>query len=216
MKVIKERKEFNLSVKDLIYATVERRLSNSVIPIRIRTSKGTEIHQIIQKNRKDNIKSSQREILVKFQAKVQGWKFIISGRADIIYERQGILVVEEVKSVLNINNFDLESEIANEYCLQLLLYGHHFLKLGKEIKCNLVLVDLFTGESKVLEVPPQDLSEYITNQCEIILNKWEIAQKIKLEQQERAKTVKFPFENYRPNQEEIIKSTHNCIQKRER
>lgn len=216
MKVIKERKEFNLSVKDLIYATVERRLSNSVIPIRIRASKGTEIHQIIQKNRKDNIKSSQREILVKFQAKVQGWKFIVSGRADIIYERQGILVVEEVKSVLNLNNFDLESEIANEYCLQLLLYGHHFLKLGKKVKCNLVLVDLFTGESKVLDVPPQDLSEYITNQCEIILNKWEIARKIKLEQQERAKTVKFPFENYRPNQEEIIKSTHHCIQKRER
>jgi DNA excision repair protein ERCC-2 len=43
-----------------------------------------------------------------------------------------------------------------------------------------------------------------------------MAQKIKAEQRERAKTVTFPFEKYRLNQEEIIKNTMKCIQKKER
>ena len=216
MKVIKERKEFHISIKNIIFATKKLRISNSAIPLRIRASKGTEVHQIYQKDREKTEDSFQREVLVKFQTKVQGWKFIISGRADIIFENKGILVIEEIKSVTNLDDFDLESETAKEYRLQLLLYGHYFLQLGKKIQCHLVLIDIFTEKAKIIDVPPQDLEEYIIKQCETILNEWEMAQKIKTEQRERAKTVKFPFEKYRCNQEEIIKNTQNCIQKRER
>ncbi len=148
--------------------------------------------------------------------KIQGWKFKISGRADIIYENEGILVIEEIKSVTNLDGFDLESETAKEYRLQLLLYGHYFLQLGKMIQCHLVLIDIFTEEVKIIDVPPQNMLEYLIKQCETILNEWEMAQKIKAEQRERAKTAIFPFEKYRLNQEEIIKNAMKCIQKRER
>ena len=100
MKVIKERKEFHISIKDVIFASVKTRFSNSVIPLRIRASKGTEVHQLFQKDRKKTEKSFQSEVLVKFQTEIQGWKFIISGRVDIIYESKGILVVEEIKSIM--------------------------------------------------------------------------------------------------------------------
>jgi len=216
LKVIKERKEFQISIKDVIFATKKVKLSNSVIPFSIRASKGTEIHQLFQRERKNTENSFQREVLVKFQTKIQGWKFTISGRADIIYENKGILVIEEIKSVTNLDDFDLESETAKEYRLQLLLYGHYFLQLGKKILCHLVLIDIFTEEAKIIEVPPQDMSEYLIKQCETILNEWEMAQKIKAEQRERAKTVIFPFEKYRHNQEEIIKNAMKCIQKRDR
>jgi DNA excision repair protein ERCC-2 len=216
LKVIKERKEFQISIKDFIFATKKVKLSNSVIPFSIRASKGSEIHQLFQKERNSSENSFQREVLVKFNTKIQGWKFTISGRADIIYENKGILVIEEIKSVTNLDDFNLESETAKEYRLQLLLYGHYFLQLGKIIQCHLVLIDIFTEKTKIINVPPQDMSEYLKKQCETILNEWEMGQKIKAEQRERAKTVIFPFEKYRINQEEIIKNTLKSIQKRER
>jgi DNA excision repair protein ERCC-2 len=187
-----------------------------VIPLRIRASKGTEVHQSLQNSRKETEKTFQREVLVKIETEVQGWKFIITGRADIIYENEGTLVIEEIKSVSDLENFDLESTIAEEYRLQLLLYSHYFLQLGNQIQCHLVLSDIFTENVKIIEVPPQDLSEYIQTQCETILNSWELARKLKKEQQKRAKTVIFPFEKYRPHQEEIIQKTLRCLQKKER
>ncbi|MEE9378350.1 MAG: ATP-dependent DNA helicase [Candidatus Lokiarchaeia archaeon] len=216
MKVIKESKEFHISIKDFIFASSKRKSFNSMIPLRIRASKGTEVHQLFQKKRKKTEKTFQREVLVKFQTEVQCWKFIISGRADIVYEKEGILIIEEIKSISDLDNFNLESKTAEEYRLQLLLYGHYFLQLGKRIQCRLVLIDIFTEKTKIIDIPPQDLSEYIQKQCETILTSWEMERKIKVEQRERAKTVIFPFEKYRPNQEKIIQKTLQCLQKRER
>ncbi len=216
MKVIKERKEFHISIKDVIFASYERKFFNSGIPLRIRASKGTEVHHLFQNKRRKTEKYFQREILVKFQTEVQGWKFIISGRADIVYEKKGILIIEEIKSILDLDNFNLESKTAEEYRLQLLLYGHHFLQLGKHIQCRMVLIDIFTEKTKIIDVPPQDLSDYIQKRCKTILISWEMARKLKTEQQERAKTVIFPFEKYRPNQEEIIQKTVQSLKKQER
>ena len=182
--------------------------------MRIRASKGTEVHQIFQENRRKTEKTFQREVLVKFQTMVQGWNFIISGRADIVYEKEGIWIIEEIKSILNLEDFSLESQIAEEYRLQLLLYGHNFLQLGKTIQCRLVLIDVYTEKTKIIDVPPQDLSDYIQKQCEMILTSWKIAGKLKAEQRNRAKTVMFPFEKYRPNQEDIMQKTSQCLQKR--
>jgi len=216
LKVIKERKEFHISIKDIIFASSERKFSNLAIPLRIRASKGTEVHQLFQKNREKTEKTFQREVLVKFQTEIQGWKFIISGRADIIYEKEGILVIEEIKSISDLDKFNLESKAAEEYRMQLLLYGHYFLQLGKHIQCCLVLIDIFTDKTKIIDIPTQDLSEYIQKQCETILTSWEMGRELKAEQRERAKTVIFPFERYRPNQEKIIQKTLQCLQKRER
>ncbi len=216
MKVIKEQKEFRISIKDVIFASSERRFSTSVIPLRLRASKGTETHQKFQAERKKTQQSFQREVLVKLQTNIQEWEFFISGRADIVYEKEGVLIIEEIKSVSNLEDFSLESNIAEEYRLQLLLYGHYFLTLGKSIQCHLVLIDIYTDKTKIINVPTQDLSEYIQNQCETIFKSWEMAQKLKKEQRKRAKTLIFPFEEYRPNQEDIIQQTNQCLQQRGR
>jgi DNA excision repair protein ERCC-2 len=79
-----------------------------------------------------------------------------------------------------------------------------------------VLIDIYTEKTKIVDIPPQDLSVYIQKQCETILTSWKSAQKLKAEQRNRAKTVVFPFEKYRPNQEDIIKKTSQCLQKQER
>ncbi|MFW9896163.1 MAG: helicase C-terminal domain-containing protein [Candidatus Thorarchaeota archaeon] len=216
MKVIKERKEFHLSIKDLVYASSERRISTSIIPIRFRASKGTKAHQAFQKRRKNTEESYQREVLVKFNTVVQGWNFLISGRADIVYEKDGFIIIEEIKSVSNFQEFSLNSIIPEEYRLQLLLYGHFFLSQGKNIKCKLVLIDIYTDKTKIIDVHPQDLTEYINKQCETIFDSWVVSQQLNAEQKNRAKTIIFPFEKFRPNQEDIINKTTQCLQKRGR
>jgi DNA excision repair protein ERCC-2 len=216
LKVIPELKEFHISVKDVIFASIDRRSITSAIPLRIRGLKGTEVHQIFQENRKKTEETFQREVLVKFQTTIQEWNFFISGRADIVYEKEGTIVIEEIKSISDLEDFSLESQTAEEYRLQLLLYGHYFLQLGKSIQCRLVLIDIYTEKSKIIEVLPQDLSTYIQEQCETILTSWEREQKLKAEQRNRAKTLVFPFEKYRPNQQDIIQTTSQSIKKRER
>jgi DNA excision repair protein ERCC-2 len=216
VKVNPELKEVHISIKNVVFASLERRLFTSTIPLRIRASKGTELHQTFQKNREKTEENFQREVLVKFETAVKGWKFIISGRADIIYEKEDVLIIEEIKSVLNLEDFSVDSQTADEYRQQLLMYGHYFLQLGKPIQCRLVLIDIYTEEIKIIEVPYQDLSVYIQKQCETILDSWEKNEKLKAEQRNRAKTVVFPFEKYRPNQKEIIRKTTQCLQKRER
>jgi Rad3-related DNA helicase len=79
-----------------------------------------------------------------------------------------------------------------------------------------VLIDIYTNKTKIIEIPPKDLSAYIQKQCEIILTSWEKTQKQRAEQRDRAKTIIFPFEQYRSNQKEIIQKTLQCLQKRER
>ncbi|MHA1988490.1 MAG: ATP-dependent DNA helicase [Promethearchaeota archaeon] len=216
MKVNKAQKEFHISIKDVVSASSERRFSTSVIPLRLRASKGTEAHQRFQENRRQTEESFQREVLVKIHKEIQGWEFIISGRADIVYEKKGVLIIEEIKSVSNLKEFSLESKIAEEYRSQLLLYGHYFHTLGKSIQCRLVLIDIYTDKTKIIDVPHKDLSEYIQKQCGTILYSWELAQKLKIEQRKRSKTINFPFEKYRPNQEDIIQKTNQCFQKRDR
>ncbi|MFX1479068.1 MAG: hypothetical protein ACFFCI_13130, partial [Promethearchaeota archaeon] len=146
MKVNPELNEVHISIKDIVFASLERRLFTSTIPLRIRASKGTELHQTFQKNREKIEENYQREVLVKFETMVKGWKFIISGRADIIYEKKNVLIIEEIKSVLNLEDFSIDSQTADEYRQQLLMYGHYFLQLGKPIECRLVLIDIYTEE----------------------------------------------------------------------
>jgi len=211
-----ELKEVHISIKDVIFGSVERRSFTSKIPLRIRALKGTELHQAFQKNREKTEKTFQREVFIKFETMVKGWKFIISGRADIIYEKEKTLIIEEIKSVLNLEDFSLDSQTADEYRLQLLLYGHYFLQEGKSVQCHLVLIDIYTEKAKIVEVPPQDLSVYIQVQCELILDSWEKTERLRAEQRDRANTVVFPFEKYRPNQKEIIQNVSQCLQKNER
>ena len=52
MKVIKEQKEFHVSIKEVVYASMERRFLPSIIPSRIRAAKGTETHRFLQDKRK--------------------------------------------------------------------------------------------------------------------------------------------------------------------
>ena len=82
MKVIEESKEFHLSIKDVIFASSDRRFHTSSIPLRIRASKGTEVHVAFQEKRSQSEKQFQKEATVKILADVQDWKFSLLLEVD--------------------------------------------------------------------------------------------------------------------------------------
>jgi DNA excision repair protein ERCC-2 len=220
MRVKKERFEFHLSVKDLIFATEYPNYATSSIPYSIRASKGTEIHQSYQDKREKSEKNFKKEVAIKIKSKVDDWTFIISGRADCVYDSREYLIIEEIKSVSSLKKISLDSKIIKDYKQQLLIYAHYFNQLqsekGKKIKCKLVLVDIFTEETKDIEVPLEDLTDYIRTQCKNILEIWNREKQVKLNQRKRSKSIKFPFPTYRPNQEQIIEHTNKILNDRSR
>ena len=215
MRVKKEQCEVHLSVKDLIFATESSNYTTSSIPYSIRASKGTEIHQNYQEKKKESEKNFKKEVAIKIKRKVDDWTFFISGRADCIYDAGDFLIIEEIKSVSNLIKLSLDSKKIKDYKQQLLIYAHYFKHLqsekGKKIKCRLVLIDIFTEEIKVIEVPLKDLSDYIKKQCKNILEIWNRETQIKLNQSKRALSINFPFPTYRPNQEKIIEHTNKIL-----
>ncbi|WP_371802236.1 ATP-dependent DNA helicase [Candidatus Lokiarchaeum ossiferum] len=211
MKVVEENKEIHLSIKDVIFASSDRRFYTSSIPLRIRASKGTDVHVAFQDKRSQSEKNFQKEAAVKIKLEVMDWKFIISGRADVIFEKQGKLIIEEIKSVTNLEKFDLSSRIAEEYRQQLLMYGHYYKQLGREIVCRLVLVDIYSEDTEIIEIEPQDLTNYIQQQCQVILTSWKQNLKQRDLLKKRAKTIQFPFSDHRPNQKEIIEKISEIL-----
>ncbi|MHA1646418.1 MAG: helicase C-terminal domain-containing protein [Promethearchaeota archaeon] len=215
MRVKKELREFHLSVKDLIFATENTNYATSSIPYSIRASKGTEIHQNYQEKREKSEKNFKKEVAVKIKSKVDDWTFIISGRADCVYNSRESIIIEEIKSVSSLKNTSIDSKTIKDYKQQLLIYAHYFNQLqsekGKKIKCKLVLVDIFTEEIQDIEVPLEDLTDYIKEQCKNILEIWNKENLVKLNQRKRARSIKFPFSTYRPNQEEIIEHTNTIL-----
>jgi len=132
MKVKKELREFHLSVKDLIFAEDSPNFTTSSIPYNIRASKGTEIHQNYQKERNESEKNFKKEVAIKIKSKVDDWTFIISGRADCIYNEGVFLIIEEIKSVSNLKKTSLDSKKIKDYKQQLLIYTHYFNHLKSE------------------------------------------------------------------------------------
>ena len=220
MRVKKERHEIHLSVKDLIFATESPNYTASSIPYNIRASKGTEIHQNYQEKKKESEKNFKKEFAIQIKRKVDDWTFIISGRADCIYNEGVFLIIEEIKSVSNLKKTSFDSKKIKDYKQQLLIYTHYFNHLksekGKKIKCRLVLIDIFTEEIKVIEVPIENLTNYIKRQCKNILEIWNRENQIKFNQRKRARSIKFPFPTYRPNQEKIIELTNKILKDTDR
>ncbi|MHA1727920.1 MAG: ATP-dependent DNA helicase [Promethearchaeota archaeon] len=210
MKVIEKERTVKISVKELISLEVDWKRVILPIPLRIRANKGTEIHQAYQKQAED----AETEVYIKIQVKVDGWNFIITGRADCVYENEKSLVIEEIKSVIDLKLYNIESEMVQSFKRQLLIYSYFFSKSEKRIQCNLVLIDLNTREKRIIETPYSDQTDYINEQCKKIIVFWKQERKEKERLSKRAKTILFPFPSYRPNQEKIIEHVEDLLEKK--
>src|SRR5688500_17694717 len=122
---------------------------------------GQDIHTRRATERAGSDPNYRAEVPVGYDCESGGWKVKISGRIDgLSIDREAArAVVEEVKSL----HFDLElqalyrSDRIQRHLFQLMLYAW-FLSLREEYTGltfipQLVLIDLATGEAKVIDAP---------------------------------------------------------------
>ncbi len=236
MKVDESKQEIQVSVRELAFGFISSR-GYSPIPARLRRSMGQKIHQIHQEKAKKRteiqkqegrtdleerdeyepthqIKTQyQAEKHVKFTTNVNNWTVIITGRIDGFYEEENEVIIEEIKSVMDLSNFDMEASSAKAYTLQLQIYGHILREQGNNVRCQLVLIELVSENTRTIEIPLEDQTSLIQLRIKEILEHWKTEQQIKSNQRSRSSTVIFPFSKYRPEQDKIIEQAESTIEK---
>ncbi|MFX1514164.1 MAG: ATP-dependent DNA helicase [Promethearchaeota archaeon] len=234
MKIDESEKEIHISVRELAFGFPPS-YGYSPIPTRVRMAMGQEVHQTHQKKAKKKIDLIEREKTtdfedkdelslkyqfdtqyqaekhVKFTTTVDEWTIILTGRVDGFYEVGEEVVIEEIKSVMNLGTFDMTSSSTKAYVLQLQLYGYIFKEWGKKVRCHLVLVELVSQNTEIIEIPFEDQTQFIRDRVHEILTYWHTEQQLKHDQRSRASTLRFPFANYRPEQDKIIEHVKNTI-----
>ncbi len=217
-------KKLKCSVREFAYGPPSQQsYRRSAIPFYLRTQEGINLHQVYQ----DRIKklSSQQdtdvmiEYSIKYTQNVQKWKISLAGRIDCLIETADTITIEEIKSVNSLNSFDLNSDVGHFYCNQLRLYQQFYLGnpdriSGKKIILHLVLIELQTEAIKILEISTKNLTPFFKESLRLFIDYWEQLEILKHTRKEQASTIQFPFDQYRPNQQNIIKKTWDCLTQR--
>lgn len=162
------------------------------------------------KNTRVSVKSEYR---VNILRKIGRWKFVITGRTDLVQISGNVITVEEIKSVNNLKDFTLNSEAGQLYQLQLLFYAHYFKETypDKKIQCKLVVIDVFSQEETIHSIQFKNIYEILDEKCKNVLTTISETKKHEKKQQQRAHSINFPFETIRPHQDEIIHICENVL-----
>lgn len=212
MKIYHSTKELKISIRELAQIRVDQSsegersigLSN-----RIRTAVGRNIHKEYQTKIKETKSDATPEYQVKYTVRSNGWIVYLNGRADVVYEDNGNLVIEEIKS--STTAFDPKHKIRQDYIKQLQLYAHGFFRSKNKVSCNMVIYDILKDRYHKIPIKVESQREFIDKQVKLILD---LHQKMSTENSalmKRSETVKFPFEEFRPNQERLISLTRKTL-----
>ncbi|WP_457558897.1 ATP-dependent DNA helicase [Candidatus Harpocratesius sp.] len=217
-----QKKEFYLSVKDLVFISKQQveRPRVALISRKSRAIKGQELHKqfqsLVMKLDSTPGISVINEKSVKLSVFHKGWHFIITGRADSVQIMQKKVIVQEIKSIINIKKYSLNSPLFVGYCQQLLLYAHYFKQEYPfhEILPQLVIMEVGSVQIKIIDVPFESQTKYLEKQCDILLNIWKEGEMKKEQMRGRESSIVFPFSTYRPHQKEMIEQIDSALSDR--
>ncbi len=176
---------------------------------RIRAAIGRDIHKEYQEKIQKTKENAKTEYHVKYNLVSHGWTVSLNGRADVVYEENETLIVEEIKSTTEV--FNPKHEIRQEYIKQLQLYAHGLINEKTKVLCNVVIYDILKNKYHTVPIKVENQVEFINNQVKLIIDLHEHKRKENYLLKKRSKTLKFPFEDFRPNQERLTKLTSNTL-----
>ncbi|TFH28086.1 MAG: ATP-dependent DNA helicase [Promethearchaeota archaeon] len=136
-----------------------------------------------------------------------------SGRADTAQTSSKEILIQEIKSVPNLLKFSLESPQGKDFCAQLLLYAYYFHQQFPHhtLRPQLILMELGTQTTQILDIPYESLTKFLQKQCRMILGDWQEHEVQKFHLSARASTISFPFAEYRPHQREIVEEIKQSL-----
>tara|TARA_B100000674_G_C37958796_1_gene970960 strand:+ start:268 stop:2625 length:2358 start_codon:yes stop_codon:yes gene_type:complete len=180
---------------------------------------GSVIHQLWQKNRKENY---QAEVPVDYTFPQYQPEIRIRGRIDGIYPEREIITIEEIKSTIFNPNESAESPPFN-HLAQLMVYGYLYglqqeWSATKSICLNLVYIQAelkdfaFYSQIFAMNKLEQNFNSLINKflQWNTKLESW------RQNRNSSAQSIKFPFETYRDGQRQLAVSTYRVIRDKKR
>lgn len=218
------KKECHISVKDLVFFPVVSIGYSGSYPIsrQSRAGQGRQLHEDFQERVLQLDKSAemqvQNEKFVKMDISYGEWHFFISGRVDSVQISSKQIVVQEIKSVLDLKEFPakLQSRLFEGYRRQLLIYCQYFRREFPKHKLipQLVLMEIGSKTTQIIDIPFRSQKKFIEQQCEAILANFEESEKKKKILQSRESSIIFPFSDFRPHQEEMMEQISKALQSR--
>lgn len=181
-----------------------------------RAQYGTKAHQAIQ----DNYLDEECEVYVEGSYSIGEHEFHLNGRIDLLLEREGQWIVGEIKSTTR----PLDSIVAGDrptHYAQAKVYAYLLLCKHPEweqVMVRLIYCDLEGVQTRQIDqfYTKEELEPFMEKTLQIYL-KWHLilvrSMALKLK---TAKTLQFPFGEFRSYQRELSASVYHCIKERKR
>lgn len=176
-----------------------------------------ESHYALQRQRVESVAGYRPEVRVSHSAKSGKYSFAIGGRADGVYEQGSRVVIEEIKTAIDIRQLAqrLKEDRYHPYCLQLRTYGYflmHDMKLEVEPRLRFLLSSLCDGSTSEVEIDldTNDFKEWFERRLKDLEaeTKHRIARMARREK--LAASLNFPFDSYRKGQDELREFVSQC------
>ena len=225
MRVDHDKREIVCSVGDLVYETTYRRIGVERGDGFRRMWIGQDIHTKRAELRASEDPHYRAEVHVVHRTSIGGWSITVTGRVDglSVDKAEKRVTIEEVKSI----HFDLElealyrSEKLQRHLYQLLLYalflcGQPELE-GFAFAPQLVLIDLVTGDTKVIDTSFDRDQVAATLEASLvkIIEDLSASHALRVAKRAFSEALQFPFEEMRPGQEEIVGAVARAVWQRD-
>ncbi|HEX2120982.1 MAG TPA: DEAD/DEAH box helicase, partial [Thermoanaerobaculia bacterium] len=225
MRVDYEKREIVCSVGDLVHESTYRRIGVERGDGFRRMWIGQDIHTRRAEQRAGEDPRYRAEVHVVHRTTIGGWSITITGRIDgLSVDKEAKRVsIEEVKSI----HFDLELEALYQskklqrHLYQLLLYAYFLSSQpdfdGFTFEPQLVLIDLVSGEAKVIDTDfdRDAVASTLLASLAKLIEDLDVAAALRVAKRAFADTLRFPFDELRPGQEEIVSAVARAVWQRD-
>ncbi|HKO57864.1 MAG TPA: DEAD/DEAH box helicase family protein, partial [Thermoanaerobaculia bacterium] len=225
MRVDHQKREIVCSVGDLVHESTYRRIGVERGDGFRRMWIGQDIHTRRAEERAAEDPHYRAEVHVVHRTQLGRWSITVTGRIDgLSVDRENKRVsIEEVKSI----HFDLElealyrSEKLQRHLYQLLLYAFFLSDQpdfeGFEFLPQLVLIDLVSGEAKVIDTDFDRNKVLDTLHASLakLVDTIETAEALAVAKRAFADQLQFPYDRMRPYQEDIVGAVARAVYQQE-
>jgi DNA excision repair protein ERCC-2 len=209
LKIDSEKLVISLSVKDLAALVAGPGAVDEVAYGVARMTLGRQVHESYQAERAAAEESFRKEFSVSHTTRVEGFEVQIRGRIDGVFERGAETVVEEVKSTLRTRQELLryDTQSYERYKLQLQLYLYFLWVSGIRKLQGLLLFVSLVDDSRYsfqIDFDPATIESLIEQAIRKVIAEWQAEQRRAETKRALAARIRFPFEELRPYQAEMM------------
>ena len=184
-----------------------------------RNELGKALHEAHQTRQEKLQPGYQKEQTIRFEIMHKDYSVLIQGRVDGVYERNRQTIIEEIKSVLRLQEEFRREDLPESYFLQLKIYLYLWSQVHelRDVVGNLVVISCEDQQWTAVEVvsDPKTIQHFIQEQLDWIILVHEESYLRKVEQASQTGNIHFPFSQMRRHQDTMIEAIDSSLQDRQ-